>query len=170
MQFQCCTTPVFYTKKKPQTSQHTRCHRWFTAVAYPVSLNICWFGISTILRGLGSDWKTWITVKQAFPLFIAALCRKHSSLFVCWSLKLVEKASLWRGSFTKDVPRARISQAAEWKIKALEMTNHACKVKYAMENITEWLAIAPIVQRLEIDAASALWRSRKLGTGLKEHG
>lgn len=57
----------------------------------------------------------------------------------------VEKASLWMGSFTKDVPRACISQAAELKIKALAMTRHTYKVKYAMENITAWLVIAPIV-------------------------
>lgn len=59
-------------------------------------------------------------------------------------------------SFTKDVPRAHISQAAELKIKALATTCHAYNVKYAMENITAWLVIAPIVQRLEINAANTL--------------
>lgn len=60
------------------------------------------------------------------------------------------------GSFTKDVPHVCISQATELKIKALAMTRHAYEVKYAMENITAWLVIAPIVQRLEINAASTL--------------
>lgn len=36
------------------------------------------------------------------------------------------------------------------------MTHQAYKVKYAMENITAWLVIAPIAQGLEIDAASTL--------------
>lgn len=60
------------------------------------------------------------------------------------------------GSFTKDVPRACIFQAAELKIKALALTHWAYKVKYAMENITARLVIAPIVQRLEINGASTL--------------
>lgn len=60
------------------------------------------------------------------------------------------------GSFTKDGPRACIFQAAELKIKALALTHWVYKVKYAMENITARLVIAPIVQRLEINAASTL--------------
>jgi len=59
-------------------------------------------------------------------------------------------------SFTEDVSCVCISQAAELKIKALAMTHQAYKVKYAMENITALLVIAPIVKRLEIDAANTL--------------
>lgn len=50
----------------------------------------------------------------------------------------------------------------ELPIQALARARHAYRIKYAMENITARLVIAPIVQRLEIDAASALWSSRKL--------
>lgn len=69
---------------------------------------------------------------------------------------VVEKASLGLGSFTNDVPRACVSQAVELQIQALARPRHAYRVKYAMENITARLVIAPIVQRLEIDAASTL--------------
>lgn len=125
-------------KKQKKPTLHTRWHCWLTAEAYPVSLNICWSGISTAAGEAGVGAVIWLEDADqgktgSFCIYSIALLEGQQVVIF---KAVVKNVLLWMGSFAEDVLRVCTFKSAEDKIKALRMPHHTYKEKCETEDIT----------------------------------